>query len=533
MPASHIRALLVCFSFAFGTFPGAHADAKTLRWSASSDVVTLDPHSTPDSLSDAMLHNIYERLLTRDKSYQVAPSLAVSWTTQSTTRMRFVLRSGVIFHDGTPFTAEDVVFSLGRMRKPTSNHRATLAGIRDAVRIDDLTVDIITDYPLPTLLQQLAAAPMISRAWALKNGVPDPHDYAGNKESFSARHANGTGPFMLKSFEAGVRTVFVSNPHWWGRTAAVASDVTESDFRPIKSNATRMAALLSGETDLILDPPPQDLEKLTANPQLKIVQGLEHRVLFVSFDGSREELLFSTVKGRNPFRDRRVREAIALSIDGEAIHQKVMRRLSLPTGTVVPKGVIGYSEKAARRVTPDLARAKQLLAEAGYPQGFGVTLDCSNDRYILDEQICVALAGMISKIGVQVSANPRPKAIFFQKVDISNRETSLYMLGVATATGDAMMLLDSVLHTHMPGGLGENNVGGFSSAKIDALLDAARVELDVARRAAQLEEAQLLQNQEFFYIPLHQQITPWAMRRNVNAIHRPDNYLDLRWVTIQ
>ncbi|MEP7157125.1 MAG: ABC transporter substrate-binding protein, partial [Betaproteobacteria bacterium] len=223
------------------------ATAKTLRWAASSDVVTLDPHSTPDSFSDGMLHNLYERLLTRDKNYQVAPSLAVSWTVQSPTRMRFALRSGVTFHDGTPFGADDVVFSLARMRKPTSNHRATLAGIRDAVRIDDLTVDIITEYPLPTLLQQLAAAPMISKVWALKNGVPDPHDYAGNKESFSARHANGTGPFMLKSFESGVRTVFVANPRWWARPAnALPAAVTESDFRPIKSNATRMAALLSG-----------------------------------------------------------------------------------------------------------------------------------------------------------------------------------------------------------------------------------------------------------------------------------------------
>lgn len=218
---------------------------------------------------------------------------------------------------------------------------------------------------------------------------------------------------------------------------------------------------------------------------------------------------------------------------GAAIHLKVMRGLSFPTGTVVPKGVIGFSEKAARRSAPDPTRAKRLLAEAGYPQGFSVTLDCSNDRHILDEQICVAIAGMISKIGVQVAANPRPKAIFFQKTDISDRETSLYLLGVGSSTGDAMMLLDFVLHTHAPGGLGENNVGGFPSAKIDALLDAARVDLDVARRGAAMEEARLLQNQEFFYVPLHQQVTPRVMRRNVDATHRPDNYLDLRWVVIK
>jgi peptide/nickel transport system substrate-binding protein len=503
---------------------------KVLRWSASGDVVTLDPHAPPDTFSDGMLHNIYERLLTRDKDYRLAPSLAVSWTAVSPTRMRFQLRKGVVFHDGAPFTADDVVFSLKRMQRPLSSQRASLAGVIDVVRIDDFTVDVVTERPLPSLLPQLGTAPILCKAWLLKHGAAEPHDYTGGRESYSARHANGTGPYVVRSHDSGVKLVMAANPRWWGQREGNADEVV---FRPISANGTRMAALLSGETDLLLDPPPQDIERVAANPQLKVVKGAEHRVVLLSFDALRDELLFSDVKGRNPFKDRRVREAMALAVDTEAIHQKVMRGLSLPTGTVIPQGVTGYSEKAARRTPPDLERARRLLLEAGYPQGFGVRLDCTNDRYVLDEQICVALAAMIGKIGIRVTAYLQPKALFFQRVDVVRRETSFYMVGVASPTGDAMLVLDSLLHTFGQNGLGENNVGRFSSARIDAVLDAARTELDPVRRDALMEEAQLLQKQEFFYIPIHQQVTPWAMRRNIDAVHRPDNYLDLRWVTVK
>ncbi len=509
------------------------ATAATLRYAAAGDLVTLDPHSFPDSFTDGMLHNLYERLLTRDRNYQLAPSLALSWTPLSPTRMRLVLRRGVVFHDGSPFTAEDVVFSFARMHRPSSNARNTVAGIREAVKVDDYTVDVITDRPLPTLLQQLAVCAMVSKTWAVKNGVEEPHNYAAGKESFSARHANGTGPYMIQSFEPGVKLVLVSNPRWWGlRDGQATGNVTEAVFRPLRSNATRVAALLSGEVDALIDPPPQDLDRLAGETNLKVMKGLEFRVLYLSFDVSRDELLFSSVKGKNPFKDRRVREAVALSIDTEAIHQKIMRGLSSPTGTVVPKGATGYSEKAAKRTLPDPARAKALLTEAGYPQGFAVTLDCSNDRYILDEQICVAIAGMMSRTGIQTAANLRPKAVFFQKIDVSNRETSLCLLGLGAITADAMIVVDSLLHSHNAPGRGENNTGGLASPKMDALLDSALVELDPAKRNAALEEVQLLMSQEFWAIPIHQQMTPWALRKNIAAIYRPDNFLDLRWVTV-
>ena len=504
------------------------ATAATLRWSGSGDVVTLDPHSTPDSFSDGVLNNVYECLLARDRKFQLVPSLALSWSTLSPTRTRFVLRSGVVFADGTPFTADDVVFSLKRLGRPTSNHREKTIGIADVVRVDATTVDIVTSAPLPSLLSQMAIAPIMSKVWLKKHGGIEPHDYAGKKESYSARHVNGTGPYTITTQEPGVRTVLAANPRWWGTREG---NVSEATLLPIKSNATRMAALLSGETDLVIDPPPQDLDRLGGNSQLKIIKGPEHRVVYVSFDVARDKLLFASVQDRNPFKDRRVREAIALSIDSTVLQQKVMRGLSIPTGTLIPSGVTGYSEKAAQPRAVNIERARQLLTEAGYPQGFTVTLDCTNDRYVLDEQLCVAIAGMISRTGIVVKANPRPKAIFFQKTDVTNRETSLFMIGMGAVTADAMMALDSLLHT-TTGGLGGNNTTGIASPKMDALLAAARSELDPAKRNALLEEVQMLMRQEVWAVPLHQQIAPWVMRTNIDVTHRPDNYLDLRWVRV-
>ena len=505
------------------------AHAKTLRWSGAGELVSADPAISTDTAALVFLGHIYERLVTRDRQFTLAPSLAISWETLSPTATRFKLRAGVRFHDGSPFTADDVAFSIARAREPTSLIKSNTVGIKSALRIDDLTVEIHTERPLPTLLNQLYLIPIMSRVWATRNGVTGPANYVGGKENFATRHANGTGPFELKSFESGGKVVLTANLHWWGKPEG---NVTEGIYLPIRSNATRLAALVSGEVDLLIDPPVQDLERLKGNGDLKLLQIPEPRIILLQFDLDRDELLFSTVKGKNPFKDRRVREAIRFAIDSEALHKKVMRGNSIPTTSLIAKGVTGYSEKAAQPARFDPARGRQLLAEAGYPQGFGVTLDCTNDRYILDEQICSALAGMMSRIGIVVSPNPKPKAIFFQKTDASRRETSFMLVGYYPTTVDAMVILDGVLHTYTGRGDGDNNSGRYSNKQMDALIEAARVELDVARRNALMEEILLLHNQDVASIPIHQQLPSWAMRRTIDTPARQDNGLDLRWVVV-
>jgi peptide/nickel transport system substrate-binding protein len=518
-------AIALVFGVAVAMGPGA--GAETFRWSSGSDITTLDPTANPDAFSDGILNDIYERLATRDKDFNFTPALAVRWQQVNPTTLRFFLRADVRFHDGTILTADDVVFSLLRARRPTSDHKEAMTGVKTVVKVDALTVDVISEKPMAPLLAHVATLGIMSKAWLTRHNAVEPHDYAGNKESHAARQAMGTGPYKLKSFEPGAKLVLERHALWWGKHEG---NVTEVVFRPIKSNATRMAALMSGEVDFVIDPPPQDLERLRNDPRFAVVSGAELRTLMLAFDVARDELLYSSVKGRNPFKDKRVREAVGLAIDREALKQKVLRGLAIPTASLVPKGAVGYSAKAAQVPAADLDRAKKLMRDAGFKEGFNVTLDCSNDR----EQMCSALAGMLSKIGIEVALNVSPRAKFFQRTNPLNREFSMYFGGMGASTGDGAMMLESLLHTfNVKEGHGNNNAAGVANPKYDELLAASNGELDAKKRDALFEALQMAEREEHYYIPLYQPVVPWIMRRGVSAVHRADNYLDLRWVTVE
>jgi peptide/nickel transport system substrate-binding protein len=505
------------------------ANAATLRWSAAGELVTCDPHSVVDTAGLVMTSHMYEKLVEFDRDYKLAPALATSWELISPTVTRFNLRRGVTFHDGTPFTAADVVFSIERLRHPNSQFKSSAAGFGTPRRIDDFTVEIVTDHPLPTLLNQLANMGIMSKAWSEKNKVTEPANYAAGKEHFATRNANGTGPYRLASYESGGKVVFAAYPRWWGKREG---NVIEATYVPIKSNATRMAALMSGEVDLLTDPPIQDLERLKKVANVKLLPIDEARVIFLGFNLHHDELKHSSVKGKNPFRDRRVREAVRLAIDTQMIEQKIMRGHARAIGAMVAGGITGYSARAAVPHKPDSARAKELLTEAGYPNGFSVTLDCTNDRYILDEQLCAAVAGMITRIGINTTPNPKPKAIFFQKTDVANRDTSMYIFGAYPTTVDSHTILESYMHTTRLG-RGDFNVAGYSNPKMDALIDGVMSELDPAKRDQAVEAALLLNNEEAIYIPLHQQRPSWAMKKNIETPPRLDNNLNLRFVTVR
>ncbi len=520
------KLLRAVFSSAFLLCVVHGAAAESFRWASANDITTLDPHANPDAFSDGVLHGLYERLAMRDKDHNLAPALATRWQQVNPTTLRFFLRPGVRFHDGSVMTADDVVFSLDRVRRPTSDHKEAMAGVKSVLKVDAMTVDVVSEKPMAPLLSHVTTLAIMSKAWLLQHGAAEPHDYAGNKESHTGRHAMGTGPYKLKSFEPGAKLVLEPHTGWWSKPEGNVSEVV---FRPIKSNATRMAALLSGEVDLVIDPPPQDLERLAGNPQYKVASGAEHRVMYLSFDVARNELLYASVKGKNPFRDRRVRAAVALSIDRDALQRKVLRGAALPTASLVPKGVVGYSATAATVPPPDLARARALPQEAGFGNGFQVTLDCANDR----EQICTALAGMMSKIGVEVAVHATPRAQFLQRTNPFNRDISMFFSGMGAATGDATMMLESLLHTFKSDGRGANNAAGIANPKYDEFLAATGGELDQAKRNAIFEKLQLAEREENNLVPLYQPLTPWLMQRRVSVVHRPDNYLDLRWVRVE
>ncbi len=499
----------------------AIAHAKTLRYATQDEPQTLDPHSASLAVTTRLLSNVYETLVGRDKNFKLVPWLAESWTQIDTRTWRFKLRPNVKFHDGSPFTADDVVFSLERVLSPNSQLKSTVQGVALAKKIDPLTVDFIMKEPNPVLLNHLFSFRIMSKVWATKNKALFPQNYRDKEDTYASRNANGTGPFMVRERQADVRTVLVANPHWWNRGDPDNGNITEVILLPIKSNATRAAALLSGEVDFVNDPPPQDIARLKAGTDVKVVESPEQRVQYLVFDMFRDELLYSNVKQKNPFKDLRVRRAIAHAIDVEAIHVKVMRKLSRPIGSIVTSTEQGYARDADVRLPLDRQKARALLSEAGYPNGFEVTLDCGNNQPAAD--ICQAIPPMLAQIGIKVMPNIVPTANYFGK--LQRFDTSFYLLSWGTPTSDALYSLQFTLHS--PGsdanGSGDGNYGRYLNPKLDSLIDRARVENDLVKRDAIIREALLILKDELPIVTLHQSIIPWAMRKNITAVFPPNS----------
>lgn len=506
----------------------ALGQAKTLRWASQGDILTLDPHAQNEGMTISASSYVYEPLVEYDADFNVVPVLATEWETVEPTLWRFQLRDGVTFHDGAPFSADDVVFSLNRAMAPTSNFKAYVNGIKDVRKVDDLTVEIETETPNPVLLRQLTNVFIMNKDWAEANNATAPQDFASNEETYSARHANGTGAYKLNSREVDIRTVYDENPNWWNQ-ANKQGNVTQIVYTPIAQNATRTAALLSGEIDFVLDPPAQDLNRI--KQQAKIVEGNEFRTIYIGLDQKSDKLKYSSIKDANPFADQRVRQALSLAIDVEAIKKAVMRGSSSPTGTMIAPQVNGWTEELAERPASDVAKAKALLLEAGYgPNELSFTLDCPNNRYINDEAICQAVVNMWARAGVKANLNAMPRATYFPKVQ--SRDTSAYLFGWGVPTFDALYTLQSLMHSPGEGADGSFNFGGYENAEVDALIQQIKEETDEAKRTAAIHKVLEIHAAEVGHIPLHDQVIPWAMGKNVNVVHRADNRLTPHWVTI-
>lgn len=507
----------------------ALVQAQTLRWASQGDLQTADPHSQNESMTNMINGQVYEKLVRRNKDLSIGPGLALSWTNPDPLTWRFKLRPGVKFHDGTPFTADDVVFSIERAKQETSNVRQYAHPVGTPRRLDALTVEFKLDKPNPIFLQHIDLLWIMSKAWSEKHKVTRPLDFKNKEESHASLNANGTGPFMLVSRQPAVRSVFKRNPHWWGR---FEGNVQEIVFTPIASDGTRLAALLSGELDLVIDPSPRDIPRLRQQPKLQVIDGPENRLIFIGFDQHRDTLAYGkSPDGKNPFKDRRVRQALYQAVHVEAIRDKIMAGLALPTGGVTPSPVASFNDPALESRLPyDLAAARQLLQQAGYPNGFEVTLDCPNNRYINDEELCVALAGMWAQIGIKVKVNAMPRVLYFPKLE--RFESSLYLYGWGGAITDADSILTPVWRNLGDKGIGSNNYGRWSNDKFDALAAQQAIEPDPAKREPLVRAALAEFRQGLHVIPLHRQVIPWAVRRGVSAVHRADNWLEVAWVTV-
>jgi peptide/nickel transport system substrate-binding protein len=520
----HRPFVFVALAACLATAPAA---AKTFKWSSASDIPTWDIHSQNNALGNGVHAAVYESLLYYNKKFELEPVLATGWKQVSPTQVRLTLRQGVKFHDGAVFNADDAKFSIERAMTKTSNYGVYTQGIERVVKVDDYTIDIFTRGPNPVLLRQMTELRMMDQGWAEKNKSLEPKDIKTKDENFAHRNANGTGPFMLKSWEQDVKLVLARNPNWWGK---MDSNVTEIVYSPIKSEATRIAALLSGEVDMVLDPSPADLTKLRSAPALKVLDGAENRTIFFGMDQFRDELPGSNIKGKNPLKDVRVRKALYQAIDIQTINRVTMRGLSQPTGTLIAPQVNGWTRKADSRWPYDVEASKKLLAEAGYPQGFEVDFACPNNRYINDEEICQSVTAMWAKVGVKAKLRTQPLTTYFPM--IQRYEASIYMLGWGVPTFDALYSLQSLVRTVGAQGDGNYNVGRYSNPQMDALVERIKKEVDQKNRNDLIEQALLLERQDVSHIPLHNQVIPWAMKKNIDMYHRADNRIDMRGVKV-
>ena len=505
------------------------AQAQTLRWASQGDLQTMDPDSRNESLTNSLNGQVYETLTGRDKQLGIVPALATEWQQTGPLQWRVKLRANVKFHDGSAFSADDVVFSVLRAREKSSDIKVYASALGEPKKIDALTVEFnLTDVD-PIFLQHANAIFIMSKAWCEKHNVTRPQDFNAGEQSYAALNANGTGPYMLVSRQPDVKTVYKRNPAWWGKFDGNVQDVI---YTPIKSNPTRVAALISGELDFVLDPPPTDTPRLRNSPDLKIIDGPENRIIFIGMDQGRDELLYSSVKGKNPFKDQRVRQALYQGVDEDSIKTKLMRGQAAPTGATIVSPLGTYNDPALEARRPfDVEAAKKLLAAAGYPEGFEVTLDCPNDRYVNDEEICKTLASMWARLNVKVRVNTMPRSVYFAK--LGKLDTSMYMLGWGGSVTDAETTLTPIYRTRAPGGIGDFNYGQINNPKLDQLAAASSKEPDPKKRETLIKAAIKEHNDQVHHIPLHRQFIPWATRSNVEVVHRADNWLEWAWVKVK
>jgi len=497
--------------------------AATLRFASAFDPQSLDPHALALLYQTRVVSQIYESLVARDRNFAIEPALAVSWQQLEPKRWRFKLRPNVKFHDGASFTADDVVFSIERALARNSQRAFQLRGVIEARKVDALTVDFLLESPDAVLPEKLIYVGIMSKPWAAAHGVIEPQNYNAKQETFAVRNTNGTGPYALKSYESDVRTVLVANPNWWGRRG----NVDEAIYVVIQSDATRLAALVSGQVDFVIDPPFQDVPRLQKEGRFKLAQVSDIGTQYLGFDQSRDELQYGDVKGRNPFKDLRVRRAVYAAIDIDAIVAKVLRGQATATGSYVSRLLDGYVPDLDSRPKYDPAAARTLLKEAGYPGGFQVTLDCVNVAY--RAAVCQAIASMLAQVGIRTEFQVWPTATFFPK--LTQATTSFFEFGWSPQT-DPWPMLNAIVHSYGSDGPGTFNGGRYSNPRLDQLIDSIRVEPDIARRRHLVADALRLMRADLPLIPLYRRTLSWVMRPDISVAQWPSDILELRFVQI-
>jgi peptide/nickel transport system substrate-binding protein len=512
--------------------PVLPAMAQELRIGIASEPSSADPHFHNLGPNNQLRRNFFESLVGADEKQQLFPLLAESWKPLDDTRWEFKLRDGVTFSDGSTFDAYDVVYTICRIPGvPDSPSLFTTYTkfIQDVEVVDPLTLIFHTEGPYPLVPTEVSTWGIIS---AKANGVdgasidfsPEgcgdlayPETQAFNDGSA----AIGTGPFLLESFRRGEGVDMVSNPTYWGEAAPWAR-VT---MKPLTSDGPRVAALFAGDVDFIEKPPLQDLERIRDQDGFDVVQGISNRVIYLHMDHAQEPSpMITGTDGKNPLMDIRVREALSIAINRDAIVDRIMGGVAVAAGELLPAGMFGaHDEGDMRPPSYDVERAKALLTEAGYPNGFGITIGTPNDRYINDAQVAQAVAQMWARIGVTTEIDAVTASTFFSRRN--KYEFSVYLAGWGAGTGEMSSPLKALLATRdADRGYGGTNRGQYSNAEFDTKLTEALATVDDAARQELLRETSRMGMADWAIIPLHFEVTPWAMTSAFTYIPRVDQY---------
>ena len=505
---------------------GATADAKTLRFAESQDIASMDPHAGRDDFALSLLCNVYEGLVRWNADLKLEPALAESWEIISDTEWKFNLRKNVKFHNGNTFNADDVIFSYHRAGDPGSPFAGLLEPIAEITKVDDYTVIFKVKRKYALLLNDFAGWYIMDKEFQESIGAGKPLDLSSNAGGAMQTQANGTGPFKLVERQPDVKTVLAVNPDWWDERK---HNLDEIVYTPIANNATRVAALLSGEVDFIRNAPPQDLARIEGTSGMKVMRGPHLRTIFYGMNQQGDTLKGSGVEG-NPLKKVEVRKAIAMSIDVEGIKRSIMRGNSNPVATQLAPQMPYYDAALDVRLPYDPDGAKALLTQAGYPDGFTLPITCPAGSFINDEQICQATAGMLAKIGIKAQLNMVTPVQY--DTGLPAGEFDFYMLGWAgLPTIDPYNIFSATVHSPTEK-LGAWNPKGYSNARVDELIIKIGEETDQAKRQEMISEVVKTQRDEVGKIMLHQQFLTWGMTDKVNAIVPGDEYTRFWYYTM-
>ncbi|MBY6048737.1 ABC transporter substrate-binding protein [Vannielia litorea] len=500
------------------------ATAEEFNFAVTTDPQTMDPHAVNSTPVLGFLNNVYEGLVRRGKDMSIEPSLAVSWEPIGEGEgWRFKLREGVTFQDGAAFNADDVVFSYERASSEQADTSSWFAPVSEVIKVDDYTVDIMTTAPNPIFPDSIANWMMMDSGWAEANGAERPDKEQGN---FATLNANGTGPFQVVSRQPDLETVLEPHAGWWGE---VEHNLTRVTMTPIQNPATALAALLSGDVDFINPVPIQDVARLEGNPEVRVIQGIEARVIMLGFD-QQEGAAESGQGAADMFLDPRAREAVAKAINVPAILQTIMRGNAEVASQMVSPAMRGFSEANAAPYAYDAEAARSLAEEAGLA-GQTIAFKCPNDRYLNDEAVCQAVTSMLAQAGMEVSLDAMPVSNYWPELRADNFD--MYLLGWSPGTFDAEHPIRFLAATQDDEAkLGSWNFGGYSNARVDELLPMIQSEIDDTARQAMLDETAKILQDEVAYVPLYVQPLVWGARSGVELTQRPDDFFILRWVTV-